>query len=879
MRKQLLACLALAAALLPAASGAQGHRANVSDFLAPLLEHPSREIPTVLRGPLGGHQGRERLAGREALSLHLRTSATREELEALGAQVRTLRNGRATINVLPENLPALAASPKVDSISLPRQLELSLAKSLPDTGVPAFRTFSNGSFSGATGTGVVVGMIDSGIDFDHPNFQNAQGNTRIAFLLDQITGIECTAATIDAGQCTEQDDPEALGHGTHTTGTAAGNGAAPDENGVSWTHVGVAPESTIVFVKSDLKSDNVVDALEYIFAKADALGLPAVVNMSFGTDIGAHDGTDPMEQAIDDLVTAKPGRAVVVAAGNSRNAKNHAEVKAQAGLTVAGPTITVSSDYDPQSGPTNDVILLAGYYNAPSSLTIQVVSPNGSIFSRSLSPGCKTTNSPDGTVKICNNATSQFDQATTAREIYILIFDNFSGPPPAAGEWKVNVTGDSVSGTGEVDFWMVNSLRTPDNSLAAYFSTLADEYETVSIPATSREAITVGAHVTRVCWTSYGASASYEVKPPLGDIAPFSNFGPTRDNRPKPEISAPGMGIVAPLAAEAKSYIIAQGYGPFLVNDYYFLTQGTSQAAPHVTGVVALLLQYDPTATNADLRSYLMSSARDDAYTDAFDGLYVNYAFGAGKLDFGGWGWIDPYETNDLSSQAYTVLSGQLLSGYVERSADVDYFLLHGTQASDTVNATLTSLPQDYALALQARLLALDSCSLGGMTTKASSNNAGTANESITFTASGSQITQGPPAYVRVTSSSGAVSGFDSYQLKAILTRPETTSAHSTTATAQKLPDFIEMNVAGGIASGEADLYKISALQGKQIQLSASGSGKLITLLDASGATVASGLVTVSYTVPSGGFIPIAKTYYVKMSGTNGSYSLNLKIQ
>ena len=886
MKRQLLACLALAATLLPSAAGAQERRATVSPFLEPLVEQPTREIPEILRGPLGAGQGRERLAGREALSLHLRTSARREELEALGARVRTLRNGRATVTVLPEDLPALAASPAVFSIALPRQLHPLLSKSLPDTGIPSLRTFSNGSFTGATGAGVVVGVIDSGIDFDHPNFQDAQGNTRIAFLLDQITGIECTAFMIDSGQCTEQDEPLAFGHGTHTTGTAAGNGAAPDENGASWTQVGVAPGSTIVFVKSNLASDNVVDALEYIFAKADQLGMPAVINLSFGIDIGAHDGTDPMEEAIDDLVTAKAGRAVVVAAGNSREDQNHAEVKAQVGVNVPGPRLFVASNYTPQTGAGNDVVIISGYYNAPDAITVQLISPSGESYVRSLgasAPGCSApVNGADGTVQICNSPASNLDQATTAREILIGIYDGVSTKPPKSGTWKINVIGNSISGSGEVDFWMASSLDAPPSALPpAYFSTLVDIYETVSIPGTSRQAITVGAHITRVCWKDYtGAQHSYSGLH-LGEIAPFSSFGPTRDNRQKPEVSAPGMGIIAPMAAEVKDAIIDADYGAYVVNDSYLLLQGTSMAAPHVTGAVALLLQYEPTATNATLRSYLTSNAREDAYTDEYEGLFTNPAYGFGKLDLGHWGWVDPYESNDLSSQAYTFLSGQILSGYVERSADVDYFLLHGMQAGDTVNANLTSLPQDYALALQARQTALDSCSLGGMSTKASSNNAGTANESIVYTApTGIQAgLAGVAAYVRVTSSSGAVSGFDSYQLKAILTRPETTGMHNSTATAQALPDFIEMNVAGGIASGEVDLYKISVLPGKQIQLSASGSGKLINLLDANGVSVASGLVTVTYTVPSGGYFPTAKMYYAKVSGTNGGYSLNLKIQ
>lgn len=117
MKRQIFACLALAAALLPASAGAQEPRATLSPELAPLARQRTTTIPPTLRTPSGGFQGSRRLAGREALSLHLRTTASREELQALGVQVRTLRNGLATVNVLPENLPALAAHPKVSSIT------------------------------------------------------------------------------------------------------------------------------------------------------------------------------------------------------------------------------------------------------------------------------------------------------------------------------------------------------------------------------------------------------------------------------------------------------------------------------------------------------------------------------------------------------------------------------------------------------------------------------------------------------------------------------------------------------------------------------------------------------------------------------------------
>lgn len=877
MKRQLFACLALAATLLPSALGAQERRVNVSPWLEPLIDQPTRDIPDVLRSPLGGEQGRDRLAGREALSLHLRTRASREELEALGIEVTTLRNGLATVTVLPETLPALAAHPDVFSIILPYPFEPALRKSLPDTGVPSLRTFSNGTFTGATGAGVVVGVVDSGIDFDHPNFLDAQGNSRIAFLLDQTTNKECTAATIDAGQCTEQDTAVSFGHGTHVTGIAAGNGAAPDENGASFTHVGVAPESTIVFVKTTFQSDSIVKGLEYIFAKADLLGMPAVINLSIESPLGAHEGTSLIEEAIDNLVTAKPGRAVVVAAGNMHEDAIHAEAQAQENMQTAGPSFVVPT-YSAQGGANNDSLWITGYYAASDDVIVELVSPSGLSYTQSLktSSCLPTDHGIDGSVLLCNVKVSKVGDATASREIFIRIWDGVASKPPKKGTWKINLLGNTIAGKGEVDFWVSSGL----GGKRAQFSTLVDPSETVNTPGTSRQAITVGAHVTRPCWDDYNGTPR-AFTGTLGDIADFGAIGPTRDGRAKPDLTAPGKGVVSSMAAEVQSALVNSNYAHLIVNDHYIMMPGTSMATPHVTGAVALLLQKDPTATNATLRSRLFSAARDDAFTRQHDGiLFTNYTFGAGKLDLGRWGWVDPQETNDLPSQAFAILSGQSRDGYVEQAADVDYFLLQGMQAGDTVNASLTSLPQDYALALQGQLVPLDHCNPGGMSTKATSNNPGTANESIVHTATtGIQVIQGPPAFLRVTSPVGATSNSDSYQIKAVLTRPETTGAHATTGTAQKLPDFLEMNVIGAIASGETDFYRISAMPGDEIVLWASGPGKLLSIRDANGVQVTSGFVTASHQVPSGGFLIFPKTFYVVVSGSNGGYSLNLKLQ
>jgi subtilisin family serine protease len=873
---------------------AQERRAIVHPQLEEVLERPSDTLPPFLAGDVGGRVDRKSVGGRESLSLHLRTTASRADLESIGVQVRTLRNGRATVTVPRSLLGTLAARPDVQSIALPRRMYPNLKRSLPDTGIPPLRTQVGGVWSGATGAGVIVGVVDSGLDVGHPNFQDAAGNTRILYLWDQTKnpsgglgtipapynyGTEWTAANIDNGLCTEKDELEAFGHGTHVTGTAAGNGVAPDETGVAYGHVGVAPASHIVFVKTTFFTDDITDGLNYIFDKADLLGLPCVINLSLGSNLGAHDGTDPMEEEIDDLVTAKAGRAVVVAAGNARDDATHAEVKAQLGVKVTGPSFVVPP-YTAQAGAGNDYVVVSGYYATGNDITVHLVSPTGEAYIRGLTnTGCAAPiNGFDGTVQLCNAKSSNLDQNTTAREMIVQVYDQVASKPPRAGTWTISVTGNTLVDSGWVDFWMASN--TEGASGAARFSTNVDIEETLGVPSTSKEAITVGAYVTRRCWTDYtNTSQAYTGGVTIGDIAPFSSAGPTRDGRLKPELAAPGMGIVAPLADEVRPGLIAQGYGKLVVNDHYLLLQGTSMAAPHVTGAVALLLQSNPLMTGSALRTALRNYARTDSYTRQYAGfLGINYSFGSGKLDLGSWASVDANESNDVTTQATMALSGQTLTGLISRPDDVDYFALEGAKTGDTFELALTTLPKNYKLSLQSLslLTTFPSCSNAGSTiTKATSDNPGTADEAITFVSGGGgfQIPQGPPRYMRVASSAGESDTVGAYHVRGVLTRPETDDPHDTVATAQELPEFREMKVTGVVINGEPDYYAFTARTSSTITLSAPG--KTVRVRDDDGTLLATGFGTVSYAVPSGGFFSGKRALVGQVVGLGG-YTLVL---
>ena len=206
--------------------------------------------------------------------------------------------------------------------------------------------------AGFNGNNVVVGLVDSGIQYQHDDFKNPDGTTRIYSIWDQLTvgiapqpynyGNECTQAQINAGTCGEVD---AEGHGTHVAGSAAGDGSATGNAVPQFKYSGMANKATIIMVKTDFTDTGLIDAVKYIFAKAALLGRPAVVNMSLGTNLGPHDGTLDLELGLNALVG--PGKVIVSSAGNEQyDSKQHGHLVSTVALdslTFAVPTYAGSA--------------------------------------------------------------------------------------------------------------------------------------------------------------------------------------------------------------------------------------------------------------------------------------------------------------------------------------------------------------------------------------------------------------------------------------------------------------------------------------------------------------------------------------------------------
>jgi len=531
---------------------------------------------------------------------------TRDDLEEAGLEVRSEAGDVYAGEVA---LSGLAALDELDGVVLveaarPLQAELdaSLVESrahLVHTGPPSRR-----------GAGVIVGVIDSGIDWRHQAFRNATGGSRILRIWDQNLvpgggesspapfgyGVEYQQAAINTAlgsatpTSTVRHMDDSVGHGTHVAGIAAGDGSVAGNGSPAFTFVGVAPEAELVVVANRVTTEamgdsaSTLDAVAYIFAVATALGRPAVINLSQGDNVGPHDGTSLLERGIDNLLGAG-GRSMVKSAGNAANAGVHASGTVPAGGTQAVQLTVPAGDTTP------DTVDL--WYAGADRLSVRVTPPGGTA-STQVNPGTTTTLTlPNGNRVFVDSVVGHPNNGDN--RIYLQL-QRGTQPATAAGTWTVTLGAISVV-NGRWDGWVERGTTVP-----MFLPPQRNDAVTISVPGTSREVITAASYITK------GAG--------VGSLSTFSSRGPTRDGRAAPTLAAPGQAITSALVGASGT------------NQYQAMS-GTSMAAPHITGAVALMLQARPTMRQPEIIDCLTRRARTDVQT----GAVPNSDWGAGKLD------------------------------------------------------------------------------------------------------------------------------------------------------------------------------------------------------------------------------------------------------
>lgn len=546
------------------------------------------------------------------------------ELQSLGMQIiwtsDSIKHGWIPV----QSLTKLAKIATVSAVELSTPLRLHMNVSGPAIQAPSARLQY-----GLDGRGVILGFIDTGIDYQHPAFQNPDGTTRILAILDfsvdspitekppHVYQQEQINESLRSGQPLGHKDT--LGHGTHVAGIAAGNGRI--SNRAVAPYLGVAPRADLVVVKGlrsesqEFDSGDVLQGIAFVHAVARRTGKPYAINLSLGGQQGGHDGYSLLERALSTYSgPGKPGQILVASAGNEGQSPIHAGGWLQEDYPLQVEFMTPTSTLQTVSSAQ---VVIEFWIPQDSAVRLSLRSPDGgSVASFAFHDPPKSPQElPNAWVAL---AYGQQSLPTPSQHLAITISQRESRPFPA-GVWSFRLEGRAV----RWDAW-ISEAQIPGGGTARW-QTYQSADMLIGIPASADAVISVGSFNTRSGWQDQAGDVQQRGFIP-GQLSTFSSPGPTRDGRPKPELVAPGLFIVAPVSQFAKPAPSSQvGEG------LYQISQGTSQAAPHVTGGMALLLQAQPKLDTQQVRHILMKSS----VTDEFTGGAATYqkGWGFGKLD------------------------------------------------------------------------------------------------------------------------------------------------------------------------------------------------------------------------------------------------------
>lgn len=500
--------------------------------------------------------------------------------DAIGAKVEDLGYGFGILIIRVNDLNRIIELEGLQYIELPKILYTSAYDSNRASCIPSVWNNYN-----LTGEGILVGFLDTGIDYTHNAFKDAEGNTRIEYIYDLENGVVYDRNKIN--EALKSEDPFSVvpetdlsGHGTHVAGIACAGG------NINFDNYGVAYKSSIAMVKitgeNSLRaalSTQLMRGLKFLMDKSNEINKPLVVNISLSTNDGSHNGSSLLEKYIQTFTQLQKA-VIVVAAGNEGNSAHH-----------VGGKMKKEEDLDLNIGDGEKGIILDFYKPVLVNVSVEVISPTGiSTGPIELSESYKERFVGREKIVVYSTGPKPFDiQGQTTISILPL------GDTITSGGWRIIVR-KLNNYEGYFDIWL--PIAEGLNERTRFLQ--PDVYNTLGIPATVEGVISVG---------SYNFLNN--------NLSAFSGRGVVRPEwLIKPDLVAPGENIL--------STVEEQGFDT---------KSGTSMAAPQVAGICALLFEWgiirnnDPFLYGERMKYYLIKGAKRTIFGEAYPNPDLGYGF------------------------------------------------------------------------------------------------------------------------------------------------------------------------------------------------------------------------------------------------------------
>lgn len=572
-------------------------------------------------------------------------------LEAIGAHVGTKAGVIWTVQVPLPQVKAFTELKGISYIQLDEPLRPNLDAARTTTRVDSV----HGGYAlpyPFTGIDIVVGVIDFGFDYTHPTFYDTMGtNYRVKRVWELNTtgtppsgynyGHELTTTASILAQGTDNAEQT---HGTAVAGMSSGSGfgSKPASNRFR----GMAFNADMVFV--GVRRDSIegqwmssgfsdfIDGVNYIFDYATSVNKPCVVNISWGSQSGPHDGTSLFAQACDYM--SGQGKMIVMSAGNDGQELIHLSKTFTPADTLLNTFVTFSSNAYKRTwidvwGDTgkNYCIEATLYKNGVAGNTTGFICIDDLIHNQYLI----SANGLDTCFIDFITSSSEFNQ----KPRYILNIWNRSN----------DTIGIRIKGTdGSIDAWnesyyfgYVHKYSSSFEGLGVAGYTTGNAQSTVSDMGSARSVLLVGAYASKVGYTDIANNNwSYSSYVGIGNIVPFSSLGPMADGRIKPDITAPGITIATATSSFDTAYTPTGSNKNQVTTDYvfngktYYYAQfsGTSASAPAASGIVALMLQANPKMDPQQIKTIIAATAIEDNRTGNLP-PGGNNTWGAGKIN------------------------------------------------------------------------------------------------------------------------------------------------------------------------------------------------------------------------------------------------------